>query len=91
MSTCLAATLMLMNKLHPKASLAAINRLKWLPLVPLFCVCKEVFKQQYTSCMKVVTGGYLGPIREYHKRLFGPLFYPWWNCTLMLGTPFAAG
>ena len=32
--------------------------------------------------MKVGTGGNLGLSREYHKKLFGPLFYPWWNCPL---------
>ena len=30
--------------------------------------------------MKVGTGGNLGLSREYHKKLVGPLFYPWWNC-----------
>ena len=34
------------------------------------------------SCMKVGTGGNLGLSREYHKKLFGPLFYPWWNFPL---------
>ena len=34
--------------------------------------------------MKVCTGGNLGLSREYHKKLFGPLFYPWWNCPLNL-------
>ena len=37
----------------------------------------------YTSCMKVGTGGNLGLSREYHKKLFGPLFYTWWNCPLI--------
>ena len=32
--------------------------------------------------MKVGTGGNLGLSREYHKQLFGPLFYTWWNCPL---------
>ena len=36
--------------------------------------------------MKVGTGGNLGLSREYHKKLFGPLFYTWWNCPLMLTT-----
>ena len=57
--------------------------------VPQFCVCYEVFKQQYTSCMKVGTGGNLGLSREYHKKLFGPLFYSWWSCPLtgeLIGT-----
>ena len=45
----------------PTACLEAINWLRWLPPVPLFSVYLEVFKQQYTSCMKVGTGGnYLG-------------------------------
>ena len=34
--------------------------------------------------MKVGTGGNLGLSREYHKQLFGPLFYTWWNRPLML-------
>ena len=42
----------------------------------------QVIKQQYTSCMKVGTGGNLDLSREYHKELFGPLFYSWWNCPL---------
>ena len=45
---------------------------------------KEQLKQQYTSCMKVGTGGNLDLSREYHKKLFGPLFYSWWNCPLRL-------
>ena len=40
-------------------------------------------KQQYTSCMKVGISGNLDLSREYHKKLFGPLFYPWWNCPLI--------
>ena len=43
---------------------------------------KEELKQQYTSCMKVGTGGNLDLSREYHKQLFGPLFFSWWNCPL---------
>ena len=27
-------------------------------------------------------GGNLGLSREYHKKLFGPLFYSWRNCPL---------
>ena len=42
----------------------------------------EVLKQQYTSCMKVGTGRNLDLSREYHKKLFGPLFHSWWNCPL---------
>ena len=42
----------------------------------------EVLKQQYTSCMKVGTGRNLDISREYHKKLFGPLFHSWWNCPL---------
>ena len=40
----------------------------------------KLLKQQYTSCMKVGTGGNLNLGREYHKKLFEPLFYSWWNC-----------
>ena len=29
--------------------------------------------------MKVGTGGNLGLSSEYHKKLFGPLFYTWWK------------
>ena len=41
-----------------------------------------MLKQQYTSCMKVGTGGNLDLSRKYHKKLFWPLFYSWWNCPL---------
>ena len=61
------------------------NRLKW-PLpgrVPQFIVCVDVFEQQYTSCMKVGSVGNLGLSREYPKKLFGPMFYSWWNCPLI--------
>ena len=34
--------------------------------------------------MKVDTGGNLGLSREYHKKLFGPLSYTWWNCPLTI-------
>ena len=44
----------------------------------------EVIKQQYTSCMEVSTGRNLDLSREYRKKLFGPLFYSWWNCPLTL-------
>ena len=44
----------------------------------------EVLKQQYTSCMKVGTGTNLDLSREYHKKLFGPLFHSWWNCPLKI-------
>ena len=30
----------------------------------------------------MTNGGNLGLSREYHKKLFGPLFYTWWNCPL---------
>ena len=30
------------------------------------------------------TGGNLGLNREYRKKLFGPLFYTWWNCPLKI-------
>ena len=39
--------------------------------------------------MKVGTGGNLGLSREYHKKLFGPLFYSWWNCPLRVGWHFS--
>ena len=32
--------------------------------------------------MNVGTGGNLDLSREYHKKLFGALFYSWWNCPL---------
>ena len=32
--------------------------------------------------MKVGTGGNLDLSREYHKKLFGSLFYSLWNCPL---------
>ena len=32
--------------------------------------------------MKDGNGGNLGLSREYHKKLYGPLFYTWWNCPL---------
>ena len=44
----------------PTARLEAINWLRWPPPVLLFCVYLEVVKLQYTSCMKVGTGGNLG-------------------------------
>ena len=56
--------------------------LKWPPPVPPVWFRSEVFKQHYTSCMKVGTGGNLGLSREYHKKLLGPLFYSWWDCPL---------
>ena len=31
---------------------------------------------------KSSSGGNLGLSREYHKKLFGPLLYPCWNCPL---------
>ena len=68
----------------PTACLEAINWPRWPPPLLLLSVYLEVFEQQYTSCMKVGTGGNLGLSREYHKKLFGPLFYTWWNCPLML-------
>ena len=39
--------------------------------------------------MMVGTGGNLGLSREYHKKLFGPLFYTWWNCPLRETTSFS--
>ena len=68
----------------PTACLEAINWLRWLPTMPIFSVYLEVFKQQYTSCMKVGTGENLSLNREYHKNLFGPLFYTGWNCPLSI-------
>ena len=41
----------------PTACFEAINWLRWPPPVPLFSVYLEVFEQQYTSCVKVGTGG----------------------------------
>ena len=38
--------------------------------------------------MKFGTGGNLGLSREYHKKLFGPLFYTWWNFPLSYQTLF---
>ena len=68
----------------PTACLEAINRLKWPPQCLHSVSVKEVLKQQYTSCVKVVTGGNLDLSREYHKKQFGPLFYSWWNCPLRI-------
>ena len=48
----------------------------------LYLASEDVVEQQYTSCMKVGSGGNLGLKREYPKKLFGPMFYSWWNCTL---------
>ena len=47
--------------------------------MPPFCLCKDVFKQQYTSCMKVASDGNWGLSREYPNRLFGPIFYSAWQ------------
>ena len=44
----------------------------------------EMLKQQYTSCMKIGTGRNLDLSREHHKKLFGALFYSWWNCPLIM-------
>ena len=46
--------------------------------------------------MKVGTGRNLDLSREYHKKLFGPLFNSWWNCPLTilsctLALPFLMG
>ena len=52
----------------------------------LYCahgwIVNVLFVASSASCMKVGTGGNLGLSREYHKQLFGPLFYTWWNCPL---------
>ena len=45
-----------------------------LPVAP-FLVCGDVFKQQYSLCMKVGSGGNLGLSRESSNKLFGPMFY----------------
>ena len=34
--------------------------------------------------MKVCTSGNLDLSREYQNKLFGHLFYPWWNCPLII-------
>ena len=34
-------------------------------------------KQQYSSCIKVGSGGNLGLSREYSKKIYGPMFYLW--------------
>ena len=36
--------------------------------------------------MTVCSGGSFGLSREYHKKLFGPMFYSWWNCPLRMLT-----
>ena len=68
----------------PRACLETINRQKCPPppQCHYFVSIRKVFKQQYTSCMKVGTGVNLDLSREYHKKHFEPLFYPWWNCHL---------
>ena len=62
----------------------AINRLKWPLSVAPFFVCLDKFKQQYTSCMKDDSGENLGSGIKYSKKLFGPMFYSWCNCPLMM-------
>ena len=42
-------------------------------------VSLDVFEQQYTSCMKVGSGGFLGLSRKYSKTQFGPMDYSWCN------------
>ena len=66
----------------PTASLDAINMLKWPPQFLYFVSVRRCLNSNILS-MKVGTGGNLGLSREYHKKLFGPLFIPWWNCPLM--------
>ena len=46
----------------------------------------DVFKQQYTSCMKIDSGGNLGLSREYSEKQFGPMFHLWCNCLKPLPT-----
>ena len=69
---------------HGKSAANGIrfNILKWPLPVPPSLVCENVFEQQYTSCMKVGNGRNLGLSREYPTKLFGPMFYSWWNCPL---------
>ena len=44
----------------------------------------DVFKQQYTACMRDgMLGNQLHLSREYSKKLFGPMFYSWCNCPLI--------
>ena len=64
----------------------AINRLAWPFPAPAFPVCYDVFKQQYTSCVKVGNGWKLGLYlgREYSKKLFGTIFHSRCNCPLKL-------
>ena len=50
--------------------------------MPPFCLCQDVFKQQYSSCTKVISAGNLGLNRKYPKKLLQPLFCSWWNCPL---------
>ena len=37
--------------------------------------------------MKVGSAGNLGLSREYSLKLFGPMFYSWWNCPLKTWPP----
>ena len=53
----------------------------------LLLVHKNVFKQQYTSCKKVGSGGHLHLNRKYSMKLFGPIFYLWSNCPLRDDNP----
>ena len=41
----------------------------WLLPVPQLFVCEDVFEQQYTSCMKVGSGGNLDLRRKYYLGL----------------------
>ena len=41
-----------------------------------------MYKQQYSSCIKVGSGGNLGLSREYFKKLYGPMFCSWCNFPL---------
>ena len=64
----LAATLLLMtNIVAPTALLEAITGENGLPQCLHSVSVKEVLKRQYTSVMKVGTGGNLDLRREYHK------------------------
>ena len=71
----LAATLLVITNSCTNSQIEAINMLKWLPQCLYSVSVKEVIKQQFTSCMKVGTGGTLDLSREYHTKQFGPRCY----------------
>ena len=43
---------------------------------------KHDLKQQQTFNVELGSCGVLDMSRVYHKTLFGPMFYSWWNCPL---------